>query len=104
MNLTNYKLTGLFEAFEACKREAAVEGLEIEGSELVGMLPLEALTDVGMKLVTRLGGQNNSPVSELVDTAADYLGLNSCKPFIPSKQILEFRAAELGLALNSITI
>jgi glutamate formiminotransferase/formiminotetrahydrofolate cyclodeaminase len=43
MNLTNYNITPIHIAFEEVKKEAARLGVEINGSEVVGLLPLESL-------------------------------------------------------------
>jgi glutamate formiminotransferase len=43
MNLVNYHKTGISGAFEAVRAEAAKDGIEVEGSEIVGLVPLEAL-------------------------------------------------------------
>jgi glutamate formiminotransferase len=43
MNLTNYHRTGIAQAFEAVRAEAAKEGVEVAGSEMIGLVPLEAL-------------------------------------------------------------
>ena len=46
MNLTNFRETPLHVAFEAVKREAEKRGVSILGSELVGLVPQEAVTQV----------------------------------------------------------
>jgi glutamate formiminotransferase len=43
MNLTSYERTNLHHAFEAVRREAEVEGVEVLASELVGLVPQAAL-------------------------------------------------------------
>ncbi len=43
MNLTAYEETNIHEAFEAVRREAASLGVEILGSEIVGLVPQGAL-------------------------------------------------------------
>jgi glutamate formiminotransferase len=43
MNLTNYHRTGIAQAFEAVRAEAAKDGVEVAGSEMIGLVPLEAL-------------------------------------------------------------
>jgi glutamate formiminotransferase len=43
MNLTSYEHTNLHQAFEAVRREAEVEGVEVIASELVGLVPQAAL-------------------------------------------------------------
>lgn len=55
MNLTDYSKTAMYRAFEAVKMEARRYGVNVTGSEVVGLCPMEAL----------------------VDTAAYYLGLEN---------------------------
>lgn len=43
MNLTNYHQTPVYVAFEAVKRAAALKGVTVVKSELVGLIPQEAL-------------------------------------------------------------
>jgi glutamate formiminotransferase len=43
MNLVNYKVTGMTEAYEAVRREADKYQVEIESAEIVGLVPKDAL-------------------------------------------------------------
>jgi glutamate formiminotransferase len=43
MNLVDYEKTSLYHAFEAVRREAEHYGISVEGSEIVGLVPQEAL-------------------------------------------------------------
>ena len=43
MNLVNYEVTGMTEAYEAIQREAERVGVEIDSAEIVGLVPKEAL-------------------------------------------------------------
>jgi len=43
MNLVNYQRTGIHTAFEAVRAEAEKAGVRVLGSEVVGLVPLEAL-------------------------------------------------------------
>jgi glutamate formiminotransferase/glutamate formiminotransferase/formiminotetrahydrofolate cyclodeaminase len=43
MNLTDYRVTSLYAAFQAVKSQATTHGVEIAGSELVGLVPQAAL-------------------------------------------------------------
>lgn len=45
MNLTDYKKTPVFRAVEMVRREAARYGVNVVGSELIGLIPAEALFD-----------------------------------------------------------
>jgi glutamate formiminotransferase len=45
MNLLNYEVTGMREAYEAVRREAELLGIEVESAEIVGLIPREALDE-----------------------------------------------------------
>ncbi len=68
MNLTDYTLTALYRASELIKVEARRYGVNVIGSEIVGLVPMEAL----------------------MDTAAFYLGLEG----FSMEQVLEARIWE----------
>ena len=46
MNLTDFNTTSMFKVFEAVKTEAELLGVSVDCSELIGMVPLKAITDV----------------------------------------------------------
>jgi len=45
MNLTNYKKSPIFRVFETIKREAERYGVTVVGSEIIGMVPLQAIVE-----------------------------------------------------------
>ena len=45
MNMVDYRKTSLLQAFEAIRARAAKEGVEIAESEIIGLVPLDALVD-----------------------------------------------------------
>ncbi|SHK47947.1 glutamate formimidoyltransferase [Paramaledivibacter caminithermalis] len=45
MNLTDYTKTAIYRAFEAVKMEARRYGINVLGSEIIGLVPMEALID-----------------------------------------------------------
>jgi glutamate formiminotransferase len=45
MNMVDYRKTSLAQAFEAIRALAAKEDVEIEESEIIGLVPLDALVD-----------------------------------------------------------
>ena len=45
MNMVDYRKTSLAQAFEAIRALAATEDVEIEESEIIGLVPLDALVD-----------------------------------------------------------
>lgn len=46
MNMTNYKKSPLFRVFETIKREAQRYGVPVVGSEIIGMVPMQAMLEV----------------------------------------------------------
>jgi len=46
MNLTNYRVTNIPKVYEFIKEEALKKGVELEGSEIVGLIPLGVLEDI----------------------------------------------------------
>lgn len=49
MNLVDYRVTGMHEAFAAVREEAAKRGVPVVESELIGLAPLEAVLDVARR-------------------------------------------------------
>jgi glutamate formiminotransferase len=58
MNLTDYETTSMETAFARVEREAAAAGVEVTGSEIVGLVPRRALPDAAIR---RLKLENWSP-------------------------------------------
>jgi len=104
INLLNYHITPVHAAFEACVQEAAKLGLRVTGSELVGLIPLEAVRMAGRYYLARQGKSTGVPESELVHIAAKSLGLNDISPFDPEKKIIEYTVRRGRKALVDRTV
>jgi glutamate formiminotransferase/formiminotetrahydrofolate cyclodeaminase len=63
INMTNYTGTGLHRAFEFVKREAARYGVSVFESEIVGLVPQQALIDAAVWFL-QLDGFNNNQILE----------------------------------------
>ncbi len=46
MNLTNYRVTNIPQVYEFIKEEALRRGVEIDGSEIVGLIPISVLEGI----------------------------------------------------------
>lgn len=86
MNLTNYTITSIHTAFEEVKKEAERLGVEVDGSEIVGLVPLDALVRSGKYY----SGKDNMNESELAELAIDKLGLNRLNPFVKEQKIIDY--------------
>jgi glutamate formiminotransferase/formiminotetrahydrofolate cyclodeaminase len=93
VNLNNYKLTAIHTLFEAVKEEAAALGVGVAGSEIVGVVPLEAILMAADYYIEK---ENLFIIEEdqKVRLAVERLGLNSVAPFDPQEKIIEYRVAE----------
>ena len=85
MNVMNYReLTKPHEVFEEIKRLATEKGANVTGSEIVGLIPLEAIL---------MAGKHYAPEEEeedqLIKIAIDNLGLSDLDEFIPEQKIIE---------------
>jgi formiminotetrahydrofolate cyclodeaminase len=49
MNLTDFETTSIATVFDAVRREAAAQGVEVLGSEIVGLVPRRALEDAAVQ-------------------------------------------------------
>jgi glutamate formiminotransferase/formiminotetrahydrofolate cyclodeaminase len=86
INLINYHVTPPHVAFEEVKKEAATLGLEVTGSEIVGLTPMEALLMAGRYYAPDLRTDQ-----ELIDAAIRHLGLSQLDRFDPGKKIIEYQ-------------
>jgi glutamate formiminotransferase len=68
MNLTDYEQTGLNTVFEMVSRLAAERGVEIEESELIGMMPREALERAAAGFLKLRGFDSNRVVENRIES------------------------------------
>jgi len=93
INVLNYRETPLNLIYEEASRIAASLGVRVTGSEVVGLVPLHALTAVGRAYLERQGLSPGAPESELVHVAIRSLGLSDIRPFTPDEKVIEYRLA-----------
>ncbi len=93
MNLVNSKITPPHLAFDECCQQAAAFGLRVTGSELIGLIPLEAMLEAGRYFLRKQEKSAGVPDSELIHLAIQSMGLNEINPFDPMKKIIEYRLA-----------
>ncbi|MGB4704428.1 MAG: glutamate formimidoyltransferase [Candidatus Saccharicenans sp.] len=91
INLTNYKITPPHVVFDEACRLAEKLGVRVTGSEIVGLVPLEALLMAGRHYLEKQGKSPGVPEKELVRIAIRSLGLNDIVPFDPAKKIIEYQ-------------
>ncbi len=91
MNLTNYKVTSVHQAFDEVSRCAQNRGMRVTGSEIVGLVPLNSLLDAGKYYLLKQGRSIGVSEKELIHIAVKSLGLDELAPFIPEQKIIEYK-------------
>jgi glutamate formiminotransferase/formiminotetrahydrofolate cyclodeaminase len=91
MNITDFTVSPVHEIFDAICEEAEKRGLRVTGSELVGLIPLEALLSAGRHYLRKQDESTGVPEEDLVDIAIQSLGLADLGPFDPEEKVIEHR-------------
>jgi glutamate formiminotransferase/formiminotetrahydrofolate cyclodeaminase len=94
INLTNYKVTPVHVAFDECVKEAERLGVRVTGSELVGLIPKQALLMAGRYYLEKQGLSAGQPEADLMGAAVLSLGLGQLGPFDAKKKVIELAVVE----------
>lgn len=104
INLIDYKITSLHQAFDECCREAERLGLRVTGSEIVGLVPLEPMLEAGRHYLRKQGRSTGVSESELVTVAVQSLGLTDLASFNVKEKIIEYKVRDDANKLVDKTI
>jgi glutamate formiminotransferase/formiminotetrahydrofolate cyclodeaminase len=104
INFTNYKVTPVHVVFDEARRLAGKLGLRVTGSELVGLIPKEALLMAGRYYLEKQNKCPGVPEEELIRVAVRSLGLSDVVPFDPRKKIIEYQFSEQSAPLVGMTL
>ncbi len=96
INMTNYNVSPPHLIFDECCRLAEDLGVRVTGSELVGLIPLEALLQAGRHYLKKQGRTMGVPEEELIHIAVLSLGLGDLYPFENDKKIIEYQVSSGG--------
>ncbi len=94
MNLTNISITPVHVAFDEVCKKADARGIRVTGSELVGLIPLEAMLEAGRYFLRKQKRSLGVDRDELLKIAIKSMGLDDLKPFNPKERIIEFLLEE----------
>jgi glutamate formiminotransferase/formiminotetrahydrofolate cyclodeaminase len=95
-NLLNYNITPVYRVFEEAEKFAAELGVRVTGSELVGLIPLEAMLQCGRHFLKKQGSTTGVSEAELIRVAIQTLGLEEITPFEPEHKIIEYKLRTKG--------
>lgn len=96
VNIEDYKKAPLYLVYETCKNLADRLKISVTGSELIGLLPKDALLDSAKFYLNK---QNKimlgMPHEEVFDLVIQNLNLSQITPFIPEEKVLELKLKSL---------
>ena len=93
-NITDITKTSMHQVFEAACERAAVRGIRVTGSELVGVVPLQAMLDAGKYFLEKQHRSTGISDNEILKIAIKSMGLDELAPFDPKKKIIEYLIAD----------
>ncbi|MCZ6787983.1 MAG: glutamate formimidoyltransferase [Planctomycetota bacterium] len=94
MNLTNLSVTPVHVAFDEVCSKADARGVRVTGSELVGLIPLQAMLDAGRYFLRKQKRSTGVADSELIKIAVKSMGLDELCPFNADEKIIEYVLAD----------
>jgi len=95
-NLLNYNITPVYKVFEEAERFAHEFGVRVTGSELVGLIPLQAILQCGRYFILKQGGTTGVSEKELIRVAVQTMGLKELGPFDPEHKVIEYKLKKKG--------
>lgn len=90
MNLTDITVTPVHVAFDVVDKKARERGIRATGSELVGLIPLNAMIDAGKYFLKKQERSLGVSQEEIIKIAIKSMGLDELKPFNPKERIIEY--------------
>ena len=102
-NLTNYNVTPVHVFFDEVNESALSRGVRVTGSELVGLVPLNAMLDAGKHYLAKQERSVGVSEKELIEIAIKSLGLDELVPFDPNKKIIEYQMRSTSKKLVDMT-
>ena len=90
INFINYKVSSIHDVFDAVCNLAEERGVRVTGSELVGLVPKDALVLAGKHYLTKQNRTLGVVERDIIECAVQSLGLNDVSKFNPSEKIIEY--------------
>jgi glutamate formiminotransferase/formiminotetrahydrofolate cyclodeaminase len=88
LNLTNYKITSPQDVLEAARELAVKRGIVITGSEVVGVVPFDAMQQAGRFYLRRMHKSTGIPARDVITTAVQAMGLSDVAEFDIDKKVI----------------
>lgn len=90
INILDHVETPIHKVFDTVKEQAESFGARVTGSELVGLIPKDAMIMAGDYYLKKAGSSTAVSEREKIRTAVMSMGLNELSPFEIDKKIIEY--------------
>ena len=104
MNLTDITITPIHIAFDEVCKSAERRGLRVTGSELVGLIPLQAMLDAGKYFLSKQQRSAGIADAELIKIAIKSMGLDELTAFKPRERIIEYMLEDQSAKLKDLSL
>ena len=94
INFNNYKKSTIHDVYDKACILAQERGIRVTGSELVGLIPLDAIISAGKHYLQKQSRSIGVPVSDIIECAVQSLGLNDVTPFMNNEKIIDYAVVE----------
>ena len=103
INFNNYKVSTIHDVYDAACKLADERGIQVTGSELVGLIPLEAMVMAGKHYLKKQNRSIGVPAADIVECAVQSLGLNDVTKFDPQEKIIDYAVQSEDRPLMGLT-
>lgn len=89
MNITDINTTPLHIAFEEVCRAAQARGLQVTGTEIIGLVPKRTMLEAGLYFLERQHRPTDIAEQDIMQAAVISMGLDDLKPFNVKDKVVE---------------
>ena len=103
INFINYKVSSIHDVFDTVCKLAEERGVRVTGSELVGLIPMDAILLAGKHYLTKQNRTIGIPDKDIIECAVQSLGLDDVSEFDPNEKIIENSIDDYGNGLMDLS-
>ncbi len=104
INLTDIEKTPPHVVFEKCRELARDRGVRVTGSEIVGLMPLKTVLEIGKFYLSKQKRSMGIPQKDIIDIAIKSLGLEDLSKFNYKEKIIDFLVSDKTESLTNLDI
>ena len=104
INLTDIEKTPPHVVFEKCRELARDRGVRVTGSEIVGLMPLKTVLEIGKFYLRKQKRSMGIPQKDIIDIAIKSLGLEDLSKFNYKEKIIDFLVSDKTESLKNLDI